>query len=156
MYAPARKKLSSLVTMKFKSINRFLCFSLCIADFLFCLLVLPFSASNFIYRDWIHGDVLCTIFPLMRYGNLGVSLLSIAMISINRYDDCDSDDGEMTVNVWFLLNVFTFSWPLQIHDDYKPYTVCKNLQAVRNWYHDRFLLGVQLSHAVTNTSWCMG
>ncbi|CAL8123691.1 unnamed protein product [Orchesella dallaii] len=59
--------------------------SLCVADFLFCLLVLPFSASNFIHRDWVHGDLLCTIFPLMRYGNLGVSLLSIAMISINRY-----------------------------------------------------------------------
>lgn len=65
----------------------FFLFSLCIADFLFCLLVLPFSASNFIYRDWIHGDVLCTIFPLMRYGNLGVSLLSIAMISINRCEE---------------------------------------------------------------------
>ncbi|XP_021951462.1 G-protein coupled receptor moody [Folsomia candida] len=59
--------------------------SLCVADFLFCLLVLPFSASNFIHRDWIHGSMLCTLFPLMRYGNLGVSLLSITMITINRY-----------------------------------------------------------------------
>ncbi|KAL0281001.1 UNVERIFIED_CONTAM: hypothetical protein PYX00_002135 [Menopon gallinae] len=59
--------------------------SLCVADFIFCLLTLPFSSSRFIHGGWIHGDVLCTMFPFMRYGNVGVSLLSIAMITINRY-----------------------------------------------------------------------
>ncbi|CAG7828260.1 unnamed protein product, partial [Allacma fusca] len=61
--------------------------SLCAADFMFCLLVLPFSASRFINGDWIYGKdhFLCTMFPLLRYWNLGVSLLSIAMITINRF-----------------------------------------------------------------------
>ncbi|XP_069673754.1 G-protein coupled receptor moody isoform X2 [Periplaneta americana] len=59
--------------------------SLCIADFMFCTCVLPFSSSRFIYGRWIHGDFLCQLFPFMRYGNIGVSLLSIAMITINRY-----------------------------------------------------------------------
>ncbi|KAK6645391.1 hypothetical protein RUM43_001668 [Polyplax serrata] len=59
--------------------------SLCIADFIFCILVLPFSSSRFIHGGWIHGSLLCTLFPFLRYGNVGVSLLSIAMITINRY-----------------------------------------------------------------------
>ncbi|XP_021937582.1 G-protein coupled receptor moody-like isoform X2 [Zootermopsis nevadensis] len=59
--------------------------SLCVADFMFCTFVLPFSSSRFIYGTWIHGDFLCQLFPFMRYGNIGVSLLLIAMITVNRY-----------------------------------------------------------------------
>ncbi|XP_034231918.1 G-protein coupled receptor moody-like isoform X2 [Thrips palmi] len=59
--------------------------SLCVADLLFCVTVLPFSASRFIHGTWTHGGALCTVVPFMRYGNVGVSLLSIAMITINRY-----------------------------------------------------------------------
>ncbi|XP_073980422.1 G-protein coupled receptor moody isoform X2 [Rhodnius prolixus] len=59
--------------------------SLCAADFLFCAVALPFAASRFITDSWVHGDVLCKIVPLIRYGNVGVSLLCIAMITINRY-----------------------------------------------------------------------
>ncbi|KAF4526981.1 hypothetical protein B566_EDAN001528 [Ephemera danica] len=59
--------------------------SLCVADLLFCVFVLPFSASRFLHGTWIHGTLLCTMFPFLRYGNIGVSLLSIAMITINRY-----------------------------------------------------------------------
>nr|CAD7585544.1 unnamed protein product [Timema genevievae] len=59
--------------------------SLCVADFIFCIVVLPFSASRFIHGTWIHGTVLCKLVPFMRYGNVGVSLLSIAMITINRF-----------------------------------------------------------------------
>lgn len=60
--------------------------SLCVADLLFCVTVLPFSASRFIHGTWTHGGALCTVVPFMRYGNVGVSLLSIAMITINRCD----------------------------------------------------------------------
>ncbi|XP_076314324.1 G-protein coupled receptor moody-like [Tachypleus tridentatus] len=59
--------------------------SLCVADFLFCALCLPFSASRFIHQRWIHGDFLCVLFPFMRYVNVGLSLLSITAITINRY-----------------------------------------------------------------------
>ncbi|RZC43156.1 G-protein coupled receptor moody [Asbolus verrucosus] len=59
--------------------------SLCVSDLMFCFVVLPFAASQFFHGTWIHGDVLCTIIPVLRYGCVGVSLLSIAMISINRY-----------------------------------------------------------------------
>lgn len=60
--------------------------SLCVADFLFCLLVLPWEVSRFLAGEWIWGEGwICTLFPLLRYWNVAVSLLSIAMITINRY-----------------------------------------------------------------------
>ncbi|GJQ65663.1 hypothetical protein Trydic_g7751 [Trypoxylus dichotomus] len=59
--------------------------SLCISDLLICFLVLPFAASQFFHGTWIHGTFLCILVPFFRYGSVGVSLLSIAMISINRY-----------------------------------------------------------------------
>lgn len=59
--------------------------SLCVADCLFCVIVLPFNAFRFIQGTWTHGDVLCRLIPFLQYGNVGVSLLCIAMITINRY-----------------------------------------------------------------------
>lgn len=58
--------------------------SLCVADCLFCVLVLPFNALRFIQGTWTHGDFLCRLVPFIQYGNVGVSLLCIAMITINR------------------------------------------------------------------------
>lgn len=63
----------------------FFCYSLCVSDLLFCFLVLPFGASQFFHGTWVHGDLLCILVPMMRYGSVGVSLLSVATISINRY-----------------------------------------------------------------------
>lgn len=67
--------------------NKILCFtcSLCVSDLLFCLTVLPFAVSRFVHGDWVHNEFLCSMVPMLRYGNVGVSLLSIAMISVNRY-----------------------------------------------------------------------
>ncbi|XP_037084251.1 G-protein coupled receptor moody-like [Pollicipes pollicipes] len=63
----------------------FIC-SLCIADFSFCLLVLPFEISRFANGAWTLGEgFVCVLFPLLRYWNVGCSLLSIAMITINRF-----------------------------------------------------------------------
>ncbi|CAH2090486.1 unnamed protein product [Euphydryas editha] len=59
--------------------------SLCIADFLFCAVVLPFAISGFWTKTWSHGGILCKLVPFLRYGNVGVSLLSIALITLNRY-----------------------------------------------------------------------
>ncbi|XP_045608301.2 G-protein coupled receptor moody isoform X1 [Procambarus clarkii] len=60
--------------------------SLCVADFLFCVLVLPWEVSRFLAGKWVWGEGwICTLFPLLRYWNVAVSLLSIAMITINRY-----------------------------------------------------------------------
>lgn len=61
--------------------------SLCVADLSFCVLVMPFTAYRFLNDRNYFGDedIMCVIFPLVQYANVGVSLLSIAMITINRF-----------------------------------------------------------------------
>lgn len=59
--------------------------NLCIADFLFCSFSMPLSALTFIQENWYYGDLLCKLFPLVRYSNGAVSLFSVIAITINRY-----------------------------------------------------------------------
>uniref|UniRef100_A0ABD2XJ65 G-protein coupled receptors family 1 profile domain-containing protein n=1 Tax=Trichogramma kaykai TaxID=54128 RepID=A0ABD2XJ65_9HYME len=59
--------------------------SLCVADFVFCSLVLPFDSMRFIDVSWAHVSFLCSLVPFLRYGNTGVSLLFVGAITINRY-----------------------------------------------------------------------
>ncbi|XP_050548174.1 G-protein coupled receptor moody-like [Daktulosphaira vitifoliae] len=54
------------------------------ADLLFCIAVLPFSASRFLNFNWTQYAPLCSMVPFFQYGNVGVSLLFISMITINR------------------------------------------------------------------------
>ena len=51
-----------------------------------CLLVMPFSAYRFLNgrNYFLEGDVMCILFPLTNYLNVGVSLLSVAAITVNR------------------------------------------------------------------------
>lgn len=59
--------------------------NLCIADLLFCSFSMPLSALTFIEKKWLYGDVLCKLFPLVRYSNGAVSLFSVIAITLNRY-----------------------------------------------------------------------
>ncbi|XP_073844050.1 trapped in endoderm 1 [Musca autumnalis] len=59
--------------------------SLCISDLLFCSFSLPLTAVRFFAQKWTLGDNLCQIFPVIFYGNVAVSLLSMVCITINRY-----------------------------------------------------------------------
>ncbi|XP_033219859.1 G-protein coupled receptor moody-like isoform X2 [Belonocnema kinseyi] len=59
--------------------------SLCVADFIFCLLVLPFDSIRFIDASWADIRFLCVLVPFLRYGNVGVSLLLVGAITVNRY-----------------------------------------------------------------------
>ncbi|XP_025410043.1 G-protein coupled receptor moody-like isoform X2 [Sipha flava] len=59
--------------------------SLGAADLLFCVVVLPFSVSRFLNFNWAQNPILCSIVPFLQYVNVGVSLLFISMITINRY-----------------------------------------------------------------------
>ncbi|KAG7197661.1 hypothetical protein KM043_016481 [Ampulex compressa] len=62
--------------------------SLCVADFVFCILVLPFDSIRFIDPRWTDVRFLCVFVPFLRYGNVGVSLLSVAAITINSLKEC--------------------------------------------------------------------
>ncbi|GAB6022426.1 hypothetical protein CHUAL_006540 [Chamberlinius hualienensis] len=59
--------------------------NLSVADLMLCAVNLPLAISNFLNRGWIHGEFLCELFPLLRYGNVGVSLLSVMAITVNRF-----------------------------------------------------------------------
>ncbi|XP_076314320.1 G-protein coupled receptor moody-like [Tachypleus tridentatus] len=59
--------------------------SLSVVDFLYYIISLPFTASDYILQRWIYGDVLCVFYPFMQYFTCGLSLLSVTAISINRY-----------------------------------------------------------------------
>ena len=59
--------------------------NLSVSDLLFCCFNLPLAASVFLTRRWIWGPKLCQLYPLLRYGLLGVSVFNILAITINRY-----------------------------------------------------------------------
>ncbi|XP_054711387.1 G-protein coupled receptor moody-like [Uloborus diversus] len=59
--------------------------SLAIADFLFCIVCLPLTATRYIYEEWILGPQMCTLFPFFFYGNVAASLMSMTAITFNRF-----------------------------------------------------------------------
>ncbi|XP_052868313.1 G-protein coupled receptor moody isoform X2 [Anopheles cruzii] len=77
--------LALLKCPKVRNVAAAFIISLCVADCLFCLVVLPFNAIRFIQGTWSLGETLCTLVTFMQYGSVGVSLLCITMITINRY-----------------------------------------------------------------------
>lgn len=59
--------------------------SLAVADFLFCAVCLPLTATRYIYEEWILGNELCNLFPFFFYGNVAASLMSMTAITFNRF-----------------------------------------------------------------------
>lgn len=59
--------------------------NLSLADLLFCCFNLPLATSTYWNRAWTHGDLLCRLFPLLRYGLSAVSLFTVLAITLNRY-----------------------------------------------------------------------
>ncbi|CAG9583328.1 unnamed protein product [Danaus chrysippus] len=55
------------------------------SDLLFCCFNLPLAASTFHRRAWVHGHLLCKMFPLTRYALVANSLFTVLSITINRY-----------------------------------------------------------------------
>ncbi|XP_063228657.1 G-protein coupled receptor moody-like [Bacillus rossius redtenbacheri] len=59
--------------------------NLSVSDLMFCCFNLPLATSMFWQRAWLHGELLCQLFPLLRYGLVAVSLVTVLAITINRY-----------------------------------------------------------------------
>lgn len=59
--------------------------SLCVSDLLFCSFSLPLTAVRYFQEAWTLGETLCKLFPVIFYGNVAVSLLSMVGITLNRY-----------------------------------------------------------------------
>ncbi|XP_040576322.1 protein trapped in endoderm-1 [Lepeophtheirus salmonis] len=59
--------------------------SLTTSDLLFSSLTLPILAIRFFSEDWIVGETLCRLFPLIFYGNSAVTLFSLLAVTIHRW-----------------------------------------------------------------------
>lgn len=59
--------------------------SLTFSDLLFCLIMMPMQAVRFYHRAWTFGEFLCQVFPFVFYSNVCVSMLSMILMTINRY-----------------------------------------------------------------------
>ncbi|XP_005185041.1 protein trapped in endoderm-1-like [Musca domestica] len=81
--------------------------SLCISDLLFCSFSLPLTAVRFFAQKWTLGDDLCRIFPVIFYGNVAVSLLSMVCITINRYIliGCHNIYGRLYRRQWIIVQL---------------------------------------------------
>lgn len=75
----------SLSSLQVRNATAVFIINLSLSDLLFCCFNLPLAASTFWNRAWTHGDLLCRLFPLLRYGLLAVSLFTVLAITINRY-----------------------------------------------------------------------
>lgn len=59
--------------------------SLTFSDLLFCAIMMPMQAVRYYHRKWTFGDFLCQVFPFVFYSNVCVSMLSMILMTINRY-----------------------------------------------------------------------
>lgn len=78
-------KLFDLNMLQVRNATAVFIINLSVSDLSFCCFNLPLAASTFWHRSWKHGQLLCRLFPLVRYGLLAVSLFTILAITINRY-----------------------------------------------------------------------
>ncbi|XP_011306895.1 G-protein coupled receptor moody isoform X1 [Fopius arisanus] len=93
--------------------------SLCFADFIFCALVLPFDSIRFVNHGWTDVRFLCVLVPFLRYGNVGVSLLCVAAITVNRYIMITHHNlyGKIYKKHWIaamILFCYVFSYSMQL------------------------------------------
>ncbi|XP_034946887.1 G-protein coupled receptor moody [Chelonus insularis] len=72
-------------TKKLRNATAVFIMNLSISDLMFCCFNLPLATSTFWYGSWVHGPLLCRLFPLLRYGLVAVSLFTVLAITINRY-----------------------------------------------------------------------
>jgi hypothetical protein len=59
--------------------------SLTFSDLLFCAIMMPMQAVRYYHQAWTFGEFLCQVFPFVFYSNVCVSMLSMILMTINRY-----------------------------------------------------------------------
>ena len=59
--------------------------NLTVGDLMVVCICLPITLGTYIYRDWVYGRVMCKLTPFLQGTAVGVSVLSMMSIAINRY-----------------------------------------------------------------------
>ena len=59
--------------------------NLTVGDLMVVCICLPITLGTHIYKDWVFGRVMCKLTPFLQGTAVGVSVLSMMSISVNRY-----------------------------------------------------------------------
>uniref|UniRef100_A0A8C8AQF0 G-protein coupled receptors family 1 profile domain-containing protein n=1 Tax=Otus sunia TaxID=257818 RepID=A0A8C8AQF0_9STRI len=74
-----RSRVSSL------SATRSLLINLAVCDLMVVCVCMPITVGNLIYKAWVYGDFLCRTVPFIQAVSVSASVLSLTVISVNRY-----------------------------------------------------------------------
>ncbi|XP_019397712.1 PREDICTED: galanin receptor type 1-like [Crocodylus porosus] len=67
------------------SATRSLLINLAVCDLMVVCVCMPITAGNLIYKAWVYGDFLCRAVPFVQAVSVSASVLSLTVISVNRY-----------------------------------------------------------------------
>ncbi|XP_042336570.1 QRFP-like peptide receptor [Sceloporus undulatus] len=67
------------------SATRSLLINLAICDLMVVCICMPITAGNLVYKAWVYGDFLCRTVPFIQAVSVSASVLSLTVISLNRY-----------------------------------------------------------------------
>lgn len=76
------------VIIKFKSmrtLTNYFLVNLTVGDILVVFICIPVTLGSTIYKKWIYGELLCKLTPFIQGAAVGISVLSLLLISISRY-----------------------------------------------------------------------
>ncbi|XP_077172700.1 QRFP-like peptide receptor [Paroedura picta] len=65
--------------------TRSLLINLAVCDLLVVCVCMPITVGNLIYKAWVYGDFLCRALPFVQAVSVSASVLSLTVISLNRY-----------------------------------------------------------------------
>ncbi|XP_013927279.1 PREDICTED: orexin receptor type 2-like [Thamnophis sirtalis] len=65
--------------------TRSLLINLAICDLMVVCICMPITTGNLIYKAWVYGDLLCRAAPFIQALSVSASILSLTVISVNRY-----------------------------------------------------------------------
>ncbi|XP_053132477.1 QRFP-like peptide receptor [Hemicordylus capensis] len=65
--------------------TRSLLINLAICDLMVVCICMPITVGNLIYKAWVYGDFLCRAVPFIQAVSVSASVLSLTVISLNRY-----------------------------------------------------------------------
>ncbi|KAM4697445.1 QRFP-like peptide receptor [Rhinophrynus dorsalis] len=67
------------------SATRSILINLAICDLMVVCICMPITVGNLIYKVWVYGDFLCRAVPFIQAVSVSASVLSLTVISVNRY-----------------------------------------------------------------------
>ncbi|XP_076854702.1 orexin/Hypocretin receptor type 1 [Brachyhypopomus gauderio] len=67
------------------SVTRKLLINLAVCDMMVVCVCMPVNLGHQVYNAWVFGDFLCSVVPFVQAVSVSASVLSLAVISLNRY-----------------------------------------------------------------------